>query len=346
MSISAAPLSMESPVNLLDEKTPEKKTDVDPTAIRCAIIRSLRGDLSQAVLNKRLGFNFNQLSRWEQGRTRIYWHDFVRLCEACDRPFPKILKEATARVMSDVSQVKILKLIFGEIQTKEASAITNIPRQKIERWLREETAPTLEDVIHLTASIAHYVHELYYALIDSKLFPEYSWLAAPAQYKDLVARDPRLSLARSVLASEESIPRGRLADALRISLRDEEHIIHALKKVGVVEEHEGNYRLCESTHLLSTRGPDFSDHQRLVTYWLKEASRCLDAQKEIGHDKTISNMSFIVCNLSSETYQKMQDRYRDFFVELGALLRADKNVLGKKDPRVIAIQFFDPVFAR
>src|SRR5210317_1938034 len=49
--------------------------------IASEIIRSLRGDLSQEQLNRKLGFKTNQVYRWEKGHAKVDWEDFILLSQ-------------------------------------------------------------------------------------------------------------------------------------------------------------------------------------------------------------------------------------------------------------------------
>ncbi|MBT3983956.1 MAG: hypothetical protein HOE90_21550 [Bacteriovoracaceae bacterium] len=44
------------------------------------LIKIMRGDLSQGQINEKLGKEFNIVHKWEAGKNRIHWLDFVELC--------------------------------------------------------------------------------------------------------------------------------------------------------------------------------------------------------------------------------------------------------------------------
>lgn len=57
------------------------------------ILLSLRGGRSSAELSKLLGYQYNQVNRWETGEKQLRWDEFCHYCQTLNIPISKILSD-------------------------------------------------------------------------------------------------------------------------------------------------------------------------------------------------------------------------------------------------------------
>lgn len=57
---------------------------MDYNSLIKVLVRHLRGSESQSNLSQKIGYSYNQVHRWEVGKVKIAWEDFVRFSEQLD----------------------------------------------------------------------------------------------------------------------------------------------------------------------------------------------------------------------------------------------------------------------
>lgn len=78
------------------------------------LVRAVRGKLSQAQLNRKLGYETNQLYRWEAGKRSISWVNFEKLTRACKVDLRKVLKREFGYSGSADDSASLLRHFVGQ----------------------------------------------------------------------------------------------------------------------------------------------------------------------------------------------------------------------------------------
>lgn len=116
--------------------------------LRQELIRAIRGDKSQTFINKRLGYRSNQVAKWESGRGRILWPDFVSFCNVCHfnlrQPFPFLSgkKFFHEDIISNYLRSYDKKVIIEHL---------NVSHATLSRWLSGALIPDLDIILRLLA---------------------------------------------------------------------------------------------------------------------------------------------------------------------------------------------------
>lgn len=113
------------------------------------LIRALRGRRSQSQLSRRLGFSYNQVSRWESGERAIRWKDFVELCAACGQPLGKNVLLLGGEPARPADHSAIFTALFDTSDPAELSARAGVSRHVARLWLDPEKSVDLEDVLRV-----------------------------------------------------------------------------------------------------------------------------------------------------------------------------------------------------
>src|SRR5687768_17558011 len=110
------------------------------------LVRAVRGKRSQTAVNRKLGYGFNQVSRWETGRTTISWPAFVKLSAAC-----KVDVAAAARDLFSTSAraEEIVAFFAADAKQTDIAKKLGVSRFTLRRWLASEAAPPLAAILSL-----------------------------------------------------------------------------------------------------------------------------------------------------------------------------------------------------
>jgi hypothetical protein len=112
-----------------------------------ALVREVRGARSQGYVNRRLGFRFNQVTKWERGTKRVLWRDFVALCTVCQTDLAGALASAVAFTgPSHDAPALVRHLLAGQ---GRQFARRTFSRSTIGRWLQGALSPSLSQVLQL-----------------------------------------------------------------------------------------------------------------------------------------------------------------------------------------------------
>lgn len=120
---------------------------MDLPSLRKTILRTVRGERSQDFVNQRLGYTFNQMSRWEKGQRALAWQNFVLLCEACEFDLAKALHEGLGFPVDLRAPEALFARLIGDRTRIAAAEAMGVSRHVLGRWLARGTEPHLDDVL-------------------------------------------------------------------------------------------------------------------------------------------------------------------------------------------------------
>lgn len=120
------------------------------------VIRSLRGSLSQNVLNHKLQHEVNIVSRWETGQRKVGFEEFIQLCLCLNYPIEDAFlyfykfKGSTSR-----QRIKIMMNLLHGFSSKELAISLGVSVPTVNRWRRGEKFPDLAQVFMLMNQRGH-----------------------------------------------------------------------------------------------------------------------------------------------------------------------------------------------
>ena len=117
------------------------------------IVVGLRGQLSQRDLSAKLGFQFNQVGKWEAGATLFHWQDFTKLCEVLEIPWRKHAGEVFLFHSTPEDHsfpiFSILCQFHGPLDLDDVATALHKSRSSIQRLLHDQVKLDFVDVLRL-----------------------------------------------------------------------------------------------------------------------------------------------------------------------------------------------------
>jgi transcriptional regulator with XRE-family HTH domain len=139
--------------------------------IKFKILTGLRGELSQIELSKQLGFNFNQVHKWEVGSKAMSLHDFSDYCAY----FGVSVKEAFLTVfMFDIESLDQKKTFekyykfFGPDDKTELARLLDINRSTLYRWFDGKGSPDLALLFYWIDKRTQYLADLVHQIVGEQ----------------------------------------------------------------------------------------------------------------------------------------------------------------------------------
>lgn len=313
---------------------------MDYKILRRELLQIIRGDRSQTFINRRLGFKFNQVYRWESGYTAISWTDFLKVTSICHVDIESTLKKILLYQDKPERYDLLIKHVIGESSVTRIAAILGKSRFTIARWLKAESEPTLQDMLslfHLQALVLGEFLE-FIAPIDrfSKLD---SQVKRPLLQRQLFYSEPRVGAVIRCfeLKNYLELPKhqeGFIAQKLGIDINDEREMIRKMRNAGVIKKLKGKYRV--QIRRIDTMG-DFIRNTNLKKYWAQVGCNYLEKLKAPPKD---SLFGYHVFSASPQTCRKIQKAMMDFHAQVKALIGSDNQAA--EELLVMNFQVFNP----
>lgn len=290
--------------------------DFNVSEVRRDLLVTLRGPLSQAQLNSRLGFKSNQIYRWESGQAVISWADFCRLCDAVSAPLADACREKFGFNGEPSDFVSLIRHLAGPRRPAELAHLFGVSSSVISRWKSGESEPSLEQVLFLMEQSAHshfgfLLHltegrefasirkELEMQRRERELHYDRPWIAMlllcliTEEYKALAAHDDDF-VAKRIGVSTAQV-RKAMKDLLGLECvsLNKKHYEPRLRRLNVIGDRQGEKRIRE--------------------YWTK---RCLGA---LQFDASISGKvvwPYMVFNTNSEAFEKIRLQLLDLYEQI------------------------------
>lgn len=300
-----------------------------PLLVQETII-ALRGSLSQEQLNRKLGFQTNQIARWESGHAKVSWRLFIQLCNAVKAPLKDSLK-LHLFYDQDIDDVKkLLSHLCNGLTRKTLASRLNLSTSQLSRILNGQSPLSVQTLFSLIEfgpySLVDFVGHLTSANTPACIQKEKNriarekeihfskpWAAAiillimTNEYRSLKKHSDKF------FAKKLSVPEAEVKTALR-----------ELEEIGVVSLQKNLYHT-DGRHL--STGGSFTDAIRVRDYWIKKAQEKLIASKPDGKNKFFGYKIF---TLDAETKKALEDFYFRMNTELDLILKKkpQENILG------------------
>ena len=295
--------------------------------LRKEILTSLRGSFSQSYLNRRLGYTYNVVSKWESGHKRLLWLDFVQICEVLNIPLPNLLKRYFCYAGKPNSSADLIKHLLGDQHDLKDLAL-KLDRSEvvIKRWLNHLAQPYLEDVlalIDLKGELPHFSKNL----VGGSQLPSLDHLYTKyANGRELFYNHPKTPalLAYLELAEYKKLKehkKGALSEKLDISAREEEQILNSLTELGLIRFHQGKYIIInKNINTGSVTREDFFKSRDIKKHWIHESLKMI--KKETPESKKMA-CGYQVFACSKQTRDQIRKELKDCYYRIVDLISHD-----------------------
>lgn len=150
--------------------------------LQADLLKALRGAESQSDLSFALGFKFNQVARWERGRVRLKWQDFVRLCEHrkidLNGIFLGVYSFQPGKLRDSPEFIRqLMGFVVGPYSHREIADKAGVSTAMFERWLYGRAEPTLIDILKLLQATTQQSFFAWLArLVDIQKLPSVAYI--------------------------------------------------------------------------------------------------------------------------------------------------------------------------
>jgi transcriptional regulator with XRE-family HTH domain len=139
--------------------------------VKYKIIKYLRGDKSQLELSYELGYNFNQVHKWEVGSKAFTLFDFMDYCEIFNISIEEKFKTIFSMDLSNVPEEKIfnkLHTYLGPKSKTELTALLGVNKSTLYRWLKGNGTPDLALIFYWIDQTTQYFPDTISQIIGKK----------------------------------------------------------------------------------------------------------------------------------------------------------------------------------
>lgn len=289
------------------------------------LLKAMRAKRSQTYINKKLGYSFNQVSRWETGRSQISWKDFVRLATVCRIDLNQGFKRTFSYLDSPLRLDLLIRHLSGNSRIISLSSHLGISRHILGRWISGKSSPSLKNILYVIDSLTPLLIEFLETFIEVDKIPSLSILHEHKKLeKKMNYQYPFLGAVLRCLELDEykSLNHhevGYISKTIGISLDQEKSLIKDLINLDIIKLQ--NNKLVPKENRIDTRG-DFSGQMNIRKYWLQRSLEFIDDLKQPPDN---SYMGYLVFNVSQKAKYELKKRYFDFFQEVRNIIEMDNS---------------------
>ncbi|HLE10751.1 MAG: hypothetical protein A2385_09280 [Bdellovibrionales bacterium RIFOXYB1_FULL_39_21] len=306
------------------------------------LIKGLRGKKSQNYYNKRLKQKTNQIHRWETGKSKITWVEFMRLLQLFKIDF-RLLLNRFFRFQGDVESISLfLTHLFGNKKISELSKTVQLSEFKIRRILNGSSPAYLADILKIIDLLNRFRFLGFLnALIDlNKIGEVKEQFAQISSFMKTYYENPRighilLALRLDGYKKLKKHDPSFLAQKVGISLSEVAHFLEILIKIGYVTKKDEKYL---ATSVQSDDSNDPKKQIQIRKYWTAQALLAMENHQAFPLQDAFGSLLFTT---NSAVKEKIISIYLKFFEDLKNCIMSDK----REHDIVLALNFhlFDPV---
>lgn len=314
-------------------------------AIVSEILLSLRGGRSSAELSKLLGYQYNQVNRWETGEKQLRWDEFCHYCQTLNIPITKILADIFQYSQPDplgfLAHLSANQFPIYSIQSL-ADKLHRHP-SAIRRYLDGSIFPDLELVLAFidldTNRLAYFLSAIFPTTYSSKLREEIeaSLKLAQAESENPIAAGIEGWIATEAYKALEKHSDEFIAERVGITAAEVQNILPKMLKAGTLIR-TANGKLAVNYDTINMMGTSSKSFNRFRRYWTQRAALRYKDDCYVDRGPVPGKGSCRVVAISQETSHEINE----------IILRADAEIRmaiarGKEsydDVRVIVMNSF------
>jgi len=303
-------------------------TSLDYEQLKAELLVAIRGERSQRYINKKFGFSFNQMYRWESSYKKMGWPDFVKFCQVCKADLPQAFFSAGfPKQRLRLSNIgKLTAMLIAPLSPREASQETQLSVHKLKRWLANESIPSVEDIFCLMDVLHNNLLFVAEGIADLNRLPSTRPLVKEHKLRRKLRRDHPSVFAITRCLDLESYKQLPFHDdeflATKAGIRRSEikKILPRLEKAGFIVKRDDHY--INRLGRIFVR-EDFDTRKQIKSYWAERAvSQFERVQSEAMEDQNL--FGFAVFTVSDDGWQKMKEIYQRFFEEMANTIDEEK----------------------
>lgn len=285
---------------------------MDYDVVGTEILIALRGKRSRSSLSSKLGFNYNQVSRWETQKRSIDWLEFVALAEVCKVNISKVFKEVFNFRDSVLDQSAILTHFGLSAEKSSFAKSTRFSRYKVSRWLLNKQKIQFSEMLEIIDFCTTEFFEFLAKVVPIKMIPS---VASALEHIAVQEKEhyshPAAALVLSAIDLDDykKLPAHTYAFIARksgLSTSQVKEIIANLHKAKVIVLKKGKYETLR--HQIS---PALSaDGVRTILEY--HQARNIEFIKAKYPSKN-SSMGYQVFSMNSNQYEKIMEKYMQFY---------------------------------
>ncbi|SMF04681.1 DUF4423 domain-containing protein [Pseudobacteriovorax antillogorgiicola] len=301
---------------------------IDFATLERQLIIALRGSRTQGMMNKKLGYHFNQYYRWESGKKRVMWTDFLAILKVAGRK--TVFKNWLSRILSyncNLSKpAEILERLKGADSTKEFAERLGVSRHKLYRCLAEDQEPPIRLLLMAIFKVKiGFLAGVLEDLVGLDKIDEFP-LQEKSRYRlsEIFAREPILPAVIRCLELDDyvSLDRhvdGHIAARLGIPLEDERNYLRLLLEAGNLSLSGAKYIVNDTT--IHFNG-SFAQRQDMKRFWLKKTDESIASMKD-GDESGFFGVNILTAN--GAVKEKISKKIYECFYEVSQILKEEDN---------------------
>jgi DNA-binding XRE family transcriptional regulator len=247
-------------------------------SIKYKLIRHLRADRSQLELSLEMGYQFNQVHKWEVGSKALNLSDFMDYCEVFDISIERVFKTVFQLNLNNIPEEDIFAKLHTHLGPKSKQDLTSllgVNKSTLYRWYKGNGTPDLALIFYWIDKTTQYFPDVISAIIGSK-----SALEIVGNKEPLIERRVKYSKYPYLAAVEyffklkkyRDLPNHSvsfIAQELGLSEQEVEISINELIRCNCIYLDEGKYALNFSRTDIGTI--DVEASARMGKYWTQKS---------------------------------------------------------------------------
>lgn len=325
----------------------EEKNDELFQKISIEFLKALRGDESQIRLSEKIGYSFNQVSKWESEEKKILLKDLFDVAQAKNINISDILKSffMTPPFIKEKSH-QLLADLQGAMSVQEFADHIFENRNKVMRWLNGEVDIPLGTFFQILYKVRNNLDELIssFTSIDNiKVAADF--FHAKRELIETITEKPYVIMLIHLLALSDCPRHDKVANYLslkmKISVDEIEQILSDMTQAGILTiNSEGFYKRPERRLLFSEKTSLY-----FRKFWLNTINQTVQSFDNnidsLASRKSLDNNlhGFFVLSASERSWKKIKAEYILFFEKLRQIIDEDEEPQEKV--KIVCVQAID-----
>lgn len=302
-----------------------------------AILIHFRGPLSQEAFSKKLGFNYNQYYKWEQGLKVVTWSDFVKMCKTNEIPIQNMIQSNYEIVfMSDEYQGQEVLSFFlrsyFDSGLKEMSTYLNISPQRLDRYLQGKHKISLTIILKILAfrpqiflnflNALGILENLHHLNLEFEVLKNKMHIDTICPYASSVQHFINSDYYQNQSSGSLSIE--EMAKELHLSISQVKQAIQLSLDEGILGIAGQSYFLQEKA--LEMKAVDRRDKIKQVMYWHYRALCFYEGQKHLPNppDNSLSLSGYRVFSASPGLIEDINQKLKECYLHILRMIDEDR----------------------
>ncbi len=301
---------------------------MDHKKLKSELLIAIRGGRSQGFINRRLGYNYNQVSKWERGLKRIYWPDFVKFCDVCKIDLKDIINKKLNYPSKPESFNLLIKHLTPRVNIIDIAEKIKVSKFIVRRWLCGQTPPTLENILSIIENFHMQLVDFLDVFVDLENIPTLNKQYAKRKLvKELQKRHPYFMAIDKCFYHKKYLnlkkhEDGFVSKKIGISLEEEKEAISKLKKIGAIKLVNNKY---QGTAKKALSNLSYEEAKIPLMYWF---NRSIQKISKIGvtpkGPKSVNRYFYNIFNVNDEDVLKIKDEIIKFKAALNDIIKTSK----------------------